>query len=62
MYVNENKIVACSLAAGSGKRRGKNEGKSHYAVENKWRKYVRNRAFHYVVENKKHRGSFPLYL
>jgi hypothetical protein len=31
---------------------GKNEGIFHYVIENKWRKNVRNRPFHYVDEKK----------
>ena len=31
---------------------GKNEGMFHDVVENKWRKYVRNQAFHDVDEKK----------
>jgi hypothetical protein len=29
---------------------GKNEGKFHYVIENTWRKNVRIRALHYVIE------------
>jgi hypothetical protein len=31
---------------------GENEGKSHYVIENTFRKNVRNRPRHYVSENK----------
>jgi hypothetical protein len=61
MYVIEIKRVILDWTAGEAKTRGGgNEGNLHYVIENKWRKNVRKRAFHYVDENKKHRGRFPL--
>ena len=51
------------LTGGRGRKnaRGKNEGKSHYVIENTWIKNVRNRPCHYIYENNAHRGRLPLY-
>ena len=53
LYAIENKPVITFLRSSSKKTRGgKYEGKSHYVVENKYRKNVRNRPRHYMYENK----------
>jgi hypothetical protein len=39
---------------------GKNEGIFHYVIENKCRKNVRNRPFHYVDENKYSYGRLSI--
>jgi hypothetical protein len=39
---------------------GKYEGKSHYVIENTWRKNVRFEPCHYVDENKPVIGGQPL--
>jgi hypothetical protein len=41
---------------------GKYEGKSHYVIENTWRKNVRNKPRHYMYENNAHKGRSPLYV
>jgi hypothetical protein len=40
---------------------GNNEGNLHYVIEDKCRKNVRYWAFHYIIENKRPIGIFPLY-
>jgi hypothetical protein len=60
-YVVEITRLTLLCVAGKKDAGGKNEGNLHYVIENKWRNNVRNRAFHYVDENKKYRGRFPLY-
>jgi hypothetical protein len=52
-YVIDIKRVIQLMGEELGKNAGgKNGGKSHYVVENKCRKNVRNRPRHYVYENK----------
>jgi len=52
-YIIEIKAVSSFLGGRSRKNAGgKNEGIFHYVIENKWRKNVRNRPFHYVDEKK----------
>jgi hypothetical protein len=63
LYVIEIKSVIAFPARSHEKTRGReNEGKSHYVIENKCRKNVRNRPRHYMHENTQHRGRSPLYV
>jgi hypothetical protein len=50
-------IVNLCRRTGEKNAGGKNEGKSHYVVENKWRKNVRNMPRHYMYENKADKGG-----
>ena len=43
-------IKVIALPSGSKNAGGKNEGKFHYVIENKWRKNVRNQPLQDVVE------------
>jgi len=62
IYVIENKLVSEYFVAKARKNAGgKNEGKFHYVIENKWCKNVRFTPLHYANENKQVIASSPLY-
>jgi hypothetical protein len=58
LYLNQSRPTDSAEEPNAG---GKNEGKFHYVVENKWIKNVRFRPFHYIIENKLVKVAFPLY-
>jgi hypothetical protein len=62
IYMVENKIVNLVRVAKWQKNAGgKNAGNLHYVVENKYSQNGRNRALHYVTENKRVIVVSPLY-
>jgi hypothetical protein len=62
IYIVENKIVNLVRVAKWQKTRGgENAGNLHYVIENKYSKNGRNRALHYVAENKLVIVVSPLY-
>jgi hypothetical protein len=61
IYVIETTRVSSIIGDRVAKNAGaKNEGNLHYVIENKWRKNVRNRSFHYITENTQVVLAFPL--
>ena len=60
--IEKNKVISFESNGLRKNAGGKYEGKSHYVIEKKYRRNVRNRPRHYMHENNAHRGRTPLYL